>query len=96
MGRQRKARADDANLPGLEPVKNDKVHKAAEWYVKQRDARMALTKVEKEAKDTLLGEMTSQGITDYEYKGLVVHVDIKRDVKATINGKPAEEAEEAE
>ena len=93
MAKQRKPRADQESIPEMAPVKNNKVHKAAEWYVKQRDARMVLTKAEKEAKDTLLGTMTEEGLTDYEYKGLAVHVDISRNVKVVKDGKDEEEGE---
>ena len=93
---KKKPNAEQAQIEGMESEKNPKVEKSAKWYVKQRDARMVLTRAEKEAKETLLGTMTEEGLTDYEYKGLAVHVDVSRNVKVQVDGKPGEQGEEAE
>ena len=78
-----KARADQEYLPGTAPVKNERVHKAAQHYVKCRDTRIAANKEEKEAHETLLGYMNEAGLTDYEYKDVSVHVDVDKKCKVS-------------
>ena len=67
----------------MEPVKNKKIHPKALRYVDVRDARIAANKEEKEAHNTLLAAMLEEGLEDYEYGELKVHVDNKRKCKVT-------------
>ena len=69
------------HIPGMEPVFNPKVHPKAIHYGKMRDARIAANKDESEAHDTLLTAMLEEGLEDYTYKGLTVHVDKKQKCK---------------
>jgi hypothetical protein len=93
-------RADQEQIPGMESVKNERVHRAAKRYAKARDERIALSEKEKEAHDFLLGVMTEEGMDFYEYKDLGVYVDTKRKAKVEIGPRPpengAENGEEAE
>ena len=86
-------------LPGQEPKKNNRVHKAALRYAELRDARIAANEEEKDAHDTLLHTMLEEGLESYEYGDLKVFIDNKRKCKVSTkveaNGK-AEDNGEAE
>jgi hypothetical protein len=85
------------HIPGTEPVKNPKVHKNAVRYFDLMQARKAAGVDEKDAKVSLTELMIEEGIEEYEYGGLKVAVDTKRNVKVTIEGKgESEESGEGE
>jgi hypothetical protein len=70
------------HLPGTEPLSNKKIDSAAHNYEDARDERMARSKDEKDAKNTLLFAMTEAGIDRYETPdGLVVTVSTDKEVK---------------
>lgn len=73
-------------LPGQEPKKNNRVHKAALRYAELRDARIAANAEEKDAHDTLLHTMLEEGLEIYEYGDLKVAIDNKR--KCKVSTKP--------
>ncbi len=76
---------DQEFLPaeGMAPVRNPKIHKKALAYATRRDARIAANKEEKDAHDTLLAAMLEEGIEDYVYGDLKVHVDLHRKCKVS-------------
>jgi hypothetical protein len=77
-------------LPGTEPVKNKKVHPKALHYAAMRDDRIAANVAEKEAHDTLLAAMLEEGLEDYQYGDLKVHVDNKKKCKVSTTPENAE------
>lgn len=89
-------RDDQQYMPGMEPVKNNKVDAAARRYARLRDARMAAGKEEKDAHTNLLDVMTSEGIDSYDFKGLHVAIDATKKVKVTIGEGTAKEADDAD
>ena len=78
-------------MPGQEPVKNDRVHRAAKRYAKLRDERMAANEEEKAAHNTLLGIMKEEGLEVYEYGDLMVAIDAQEKVKVRFAPKKTEE-----
>lgn len=85
------------HLPEMEPLSNKKIDAAALNYEEARDERMALSKVEKDAKLNLLFEMTEAGVDRYETPdGLVVSVTADRDVKVKKAAKPAKDGDSGE
>ena len=73
-------------LPGMEPVKNDKVHKAAMFYADVRDDRMALTKQEVDAMAVLVDAMEAADLRAYAYGDVSVEMTTKNKVKVRIGG----------
>ena len=69
------------HIPGMEPVKNERVHKCAIAYEHVRDARCELSKEEKDAHATLLGVMEEEGVTSYAYGDMLVTIGDKKKVK---------------
>ena len=79
-----KVHPDQEHLPGAEPAPRiASIINAAKRYIRDRDARVAANKVEKEAKDHLMSAMQREGLTNYEYGGIAVFIDTKNDVKVT-------------
>jgi hypothetical protein len=75
----KKVHPDQEPLPGAEPgEKNERVHRAAKAYQKERDARIAANRKEAEAHEHLLDCMLDEGLDSYEYGGIQVFVDNKR------------------
>ena len=60
-----KIHPDQQFIPGAEPERNEKIHKAAYAYRKARDARMGLTEDEVEAKNKLLEVMKGEKVEVY-------------------------------
>lgn len=60
-----------SDLPGVvpAPVSIPEIDEASEDYVKQRDARMALTKKEVDARKKVSELMKKNGLTEYHYEG---------------------------
>jgi hypothetical protein len=83
MPRKPRVRSEQQFIEGTAPEKNEVVHRAAKRYVKERDARIAANKAEKEAHDYLLDKMIEEGLDSYEYGDLKVFVDNKRKCKVT-------------
>ena len=81
--KRERVRSEQMFIAGTAPEKNEVVHRAARRYVKERDARIAANKAEKEAHDHLLEKMLEQGLDSYEYGDLHVFVDNKRKCKVT-------------
>ena len=77
-------------LPGMAPRKNQRVHTAALRYVKARDERIALNVTEKEAHQSLLIKMKEEGLEDYIYGDLEVHVDNREKCKVKVNNSSPE------
>lgn len=75
------------HIPGTGPKKNPKVHKAAVRYFDRMQERKAVGVTEKAAKTTLTELMIEEGLDSYEYGGLAVHIDTKRNVKVTLEGR---------
>jgi hypothetical protein len=81
-------------LPGAGGKKNKKVHDKAVYYAECRDERMEKSKLEKDAKVSLLDAMISEGIADYKWGNIEVHIDDKKDIKVKIKGAdPADDDE---
>lgn len=90
MAKVKRKRSEQQFMPGTEPVKNPRVHKAAVRYVEERDARIAANKEEKAAHDTLLAIMREEGLESYEYGNLKIWVDGSYKVKVK-GGKEEED-----
>lgn len=73
-GRPRKDAEKQKMIEGTEPPCYPAIDEAAGEYVEARDARMEMTKAEKEKHDALLKAMTDNGLTEYKYDGKVVLV----------------------
>lgn len=74
-----------AFMPGTEPVKNDRIHAAAEAYYDVMSRRVALSKKEKIAKNELLSVLISEKETGYIYGDLKVFmIDGEPNVKVKI------------
>lgn len=71
-------------LPGQEPKKHPKIHAAAVAYADVRDQRQKLTDEEHEAKMILITRMKDEGITDYVYGDVDVHLNSTDNVKVRI------------
>ncbi len=71
------------HIPGMEPVKNARVHPKAVRYAKVRDARIAANAEEAAAHDSLRETMLAEGLEHYEYKGLRVDIDRKSKCKVS-------------
>lgn len=94
-----KVHPDQEELPGAEG--NEKlphVITAAKRYIRERNARIKANAEEKAAHDHLMEVMTNEGLTDYEYGGISVHIDSSYKVKVTgpekvaeSNGEPTED-----
>lgn len=56
------------SLPGMGPKKVKEIEQAAEDYVKKRNSRMAMLKLEVEAKKTLSDLMHEHQLATYEYE----------------------------
>ena len=82
---------EQQHLPGQEPVKNDRVHRAAKRYAKLRDERMAANEEEKAAHNTLLGIMKEEGLEVYEYGDLTVAIDAQEKCKVRFAPRKTEE-----
>lgn len=81
-------------LPGQEPVKNDRVHKAALRYHKLMLERKAAGDEEHDAHTTLLKTMQEEGLESYEYSTLSVFIDETQKCKVKIEKKAVEEKPE--
>lgn len=80
-------------LPGMAPVKNDKVHKAAMSYADMRDERMGLIRAEVEAMAVLVDAMETAGIKSYAYGDVSVEMTTKNKVKVRFGGGSNGEAD---
>jgi len=80
-------------LPGAGGKKNKRVHDKAIAYAEARDERMLLTKQEKDAKKTLLAAMKEEGLEDYKWGNIEVHVDSSEDVKVKVKGADPDDGE---
>lgn len=80
-------------IPGTEPEKNDRIHKAAKRYAKLRDARQAAGKEEKDSHDTLLATMTEENVSHYTYGDIDVAIDNRRKCKVTNPSEPTPDDE---
>lgn len=86
-----KVHPDQGELPGAESDERiQPIINAARKYQRDRDARFALSKVEKESKDRLLTVMNEHGKQSYVFGGIAVFVDNKANVKVTNPAKPSE------
>lgn len=94
--RSRKTKTRQDYIPGMEPIKNEKVHPLAIRYADRRDERIAANLEEKEAHDTLLAEMLEEGLTSYKYGDLEVHIDRKHKVKVNTHAEANGEAKDDE
>lgn len=77
--------------PDFETAKNPKVEKLARRYCKLMLERKAAGEDETNAHNELLDEMIAEGLTHYEFKGLVVHVNEKKKVKVKMKGDDDDE-----
>lgn len=94
MARRSVADQVQNHMPGTGPQKNPRVHKKAVRYFDLMQARKAAGVAEKEAKTTLTELMIAEGLDEYEYGGLKVSIDTKRNVKVTLEGR--DEGDEGE
>ena len=90
-----------AEIPGTERKVNKTVAAAARSYVEARDARMELTKKEKDSKELLIAAMVKAGEEVYRDDSasppLLVHLKKgKNDVKVTEVGEDPESDDDAE
>lgn len=96
MARRAAAENVQEYLPGTAPKKIPGVHKAA---LKMLDA-VAATKVikaeEDAAREKVREQMEKEGITEYEYGGLTVKIDMKRTPKVKLAGNREEGESEEE
>ena len=89
MAKNRPSIADNEqkHLPGTAPKKNTRIHPKAVRYFDLMQARIAAGKEEKDAKTTLTEAMIEDGLDHYEYGGIRVDIDTKRNVKVKVDGK---------
>lgn len=78
-----RVRSEQQYIEGTAPEKNERVHRAARRYIKERDIRILANAAEKEAHDHLLAVMTELGLDSYEYGDIKVFVDAKKKCKVT-------------
>ena len=76
-----KPRIARQQFPGMEDVKNERVHKAALVYEDVRNARCLQSIEEKDAHADLLGIMKQEGVTSYAFGDLLVTISGKEKVK---------------
>lgn len=82
----RLSREETLPIPGMEPVRNEKVHRSAKRYAKLRDARMAANEGEKAAHNNLLTLMIAEGLTSYRYGDVEIFVDSTQKCKVKVGG----------
>lgn len=93
MARKAKGRSlangEQTVIDELAPRKIPAIHSAAKRYAERRDERMAANKEEKEAHETLLEKMRENGLDNYEYGDLTVHVDKTTKCKVKVGTEPS-------
>lgn len=83
-------------LPGTAPKKIPGVHKAALKMLDAVAATKAIKAEEDAAREKVREQMEKEGITEYEYGGLSVRIDMKRTPKVKMAGKRDEEESDEE
>lgn len=79
--REPKAAPKSGFLPGLAPVKDAAVQRAAEAYAEARDAKVAAKRFEDEKRIFLIDIMRKKGISVYRYGNIYVQLESKDKVK---------------
>ena len=80
-------------IPGTEPEKNERIHKAAKRYAKLQDARRAAGEEEKDSHDTLLATMLDEKVEHYTYGDVCAVIDNKRKCKVSNPSEPSSDGE---
>lgn len=88
------ATPEQGHFDGMAPEKNRKVHAAARRYVARRNERIAANAEEKDAHDSLLIAMHDEGLTNYVYDDIEVHIDAHEKCKVKCGGDKSESDDE--
>ena len=92
-----KVHPDQQEIPGAESDERiQPIINAARRYAKDRDARCALSKTEKESKQRVIDVMKEHGKRSYVYGGVNVFLDSQDIVKVTNPDKPSGNGEAEE
>lgn len=67
------------SLPGMEDTAIPEIENAAEAYAEIRDRRMALTKQETEARDTVLSAMKKHGKRTYRHGEIDAEITVEQE-----------------
>lgn len=84
MATKTKPAPEQPYLPGQEPKKHLKIHRAAQQYAALRDERQALLRREIEARDKLADLMTEAGMTTYAYLDVSATLDVEEKIKVKV------------
>lgn len=77
-----KEHPEQQHIEGMEPVRNPKIHAAAQAYKRVRNARMRATEAETAGKEKLIETMEEEGCEVYsDPSGYIVTVNNKRNVR---------------
>lgn len=87
-------KAKQVDLPGMENRNIPEIEEAAETYRDARDERIACSKTESDRKQRLIEIMQKHNRTLYAYKGLLVDLTKKLDVKVRTERSKDDEDEE--
>ena len=87
MARRLAAETVQEYLPGTAPKKIPGVHKAALAMLDAVASTKAVKAEEDAAREKVREQMEKEGITEYEYGGLSVKIDMKRTPKVKMAGK---------